>query len=303
MGTPHFAAVSLEHLIKARKKIALVVSQPDRESGRGRRLEQTPTKKIALMYGVEVKQPSSPNSPEFVSFLERVGPELIVVVSYGHILKPAVLAAAPKGCVNLHPSLLPKYRGAAPIEWAVIRGETETGITTIFMNEKMDAGEMIEQITVEIREDETAGELRERLAVRGAEVLLSTVDSIETGRGSKIPQNDAEATFAPKIKPEMSRIDWSEDSDRTARLIRGLSPNPGAHSSFRGKRIKFLRATSVKETAPGAPGELLASEGKLLVRAQGGWVWLKELQPEGKRPISDSDFINGYRPLAHEKME
>ena len=302
MGTPRFAAVSLEHLLRAKKEVSLVVSQPDRERGRGRRIEQTATKKVALEQGVDVAQPHSPNSSEFLESLRQIAPDLLVVVSYGHILKPALLDLPSAGCVNLHPSLLPKYRGAAPIEWAVIEGEKRTGITTIFMNEKMDAGEMIEQVTVDIGEEETAGELRERLAVKGAELLLSTVGLIERGEAKNIPQDDTQATYAPKIQPEVCRIDWSENHQRIARLIRGLSPSPGAYSFFRGKRMRLLRAVPSLETSTATEGELLTTE-RLLVRAEGGWVWLKELQPEGKKPISDIDFINGYHPVAHEKME
>lgn len=303
MGTPRFAAISLEHLLKAEKEISLVVSQPDRKKGRGRKIKPTPVKETALKYRIQVEQPPTPNSPEFIRTLKSIEPELIVVVSYGHILKPDILVLPSKGCINLHPSLLPKYRGAAPIQWAIIRGETETGITTFFMNEKMDAGDMIEQVRLSINEEETFGELEERLARLGADVLLSTVNLIESGKEKKIPQNDSEATFAPKIDPKICKVDWSEDSKHISQLIRGLSPQPGAYCFFRGKRIKLLRASWVAGDSPGEAGEIIVSEARLLVKAKNGSVWIKELQPEGKRPMKDSDFINGYRPKTHERME
>jgi methionyl-tRNA formyltransferase len=304
MGTPWFAAVSLQHLLRAGKEVCLAVSQPDRERGRGRRIEQTPVKKIALEHGVRMEQPITPNSPEFLRILKDVAPDMIVVVSYGHILKPAVLSVPRRGCVNLHPSLLPKYRGAAPIQWAIINGESETGITTLFMNEQMDAGDIIEQITVAIGDEQTTGDIREKVASRGAELLLSTVELVEAGKARRFPQNDAEATYAPKIDPKMCRIDWSIDSKQISQLIRGLSPYPGAHSYFRAKRIKFLRAVHVQEPSSGRElGEISSSDGRLLVSAKNGFVWVKEMQLEGKKPIRDSDFINGYAPRTHERIQ
>jgi len=304
MGTPWFAAISLQLLLRARKDVCLAVSQPDRERGRGRRIEQTPVKKVALDHGVRLEQPMTPNSSEFLHILKDVAPDIVVVVSYGHILKSSVLSVPPFGCVNLHPSLLPKYRGAAPIQWAIINGESDTGITTFFMNEDMDAGDIIEQITVPIGDEETTGDIKERLASRGAELLLSTVELIEAGKAQRSPQNDAEATYAPKIDPKICRIDWSVDSKEIAQLIRGLSPHPGAHSCFRGKRIKFLRAIHVQEPSDGRdPGEMVISDGRLLVSAKNGFVWVKQMQLEGRKPISDPDFINGYAPRTHERIE
>ncbi len=303
MGTPRFAAISLERLLKAGKDVCLVVSQPDRQKGRGRKIKYTPVKEIALKYGTPVEQPVTPNSSEFVRTLNDAVPELIVVVSYGHILKPSVLSVPSKGCVNLHPSLLPKYRGAAPIQWAIINGETETGITTLFMNEKMDAGEIIQQVHLSIGKEETAGELQQRIVSLGADVLLSTVESIEKGRIKRISQDDTEVTYAPKITPEICKIHWSKDYRRICNLIRGLSPYPGAYSFFRDKRIRLLKARTAEDSWPAEPGEITTSQTQLLVKAKNGLVSITELQPEGKTPISAVDFINGYHPCTGERLE
>jgi len=303
MGTPRFAAVALERLLHAGEEICLVVSQPDRERGRGRKLAPTPVKEVAMNYGVRLEQPVTPKLPHFVDLLTGISPELIVVVSYGHILKSNILTLPKRGCVNVHPSLLPKYRGAAPMQWTIIRGEVETGVTTFFMNDKMDSGDIIEQIALPVGQDEIFGELEQRLAHSGAELLLSTVQLLKRGEAKRYPQDDSKATYAPKIDAEMCRIDWSQDAKHISGLIRGLSPQPGAYCSFRGKRLKFLRAHAVDDVISGEPGELCSSGTRLLVKTGKGGVWITELQPEGRRPMKDSDFINGYHPRPHERME
>ncbi len=302
MGSPRFAAVSLETLVKAGKKISVVVTQPDRQRGRGRQIQHTPVKEVALRYRIETREPITPNSPEFVDELKEMAPDLIVLVSYGHILRSGILSVPERGCINLHPSLLPKYRGAAPVHWTIINGERETGVTTMLMNEKIDAGQILEQRRVPVGEEETTGELSDRLAYVGAELLLSTLSLLESGQLEAKEQNPAEVTYAPKITPEMCRIDWTQDARKIARLVRGLSPSPGSFSAFRGKRVKLLRAVDLPAGTGKCPGKIVPESKRLLIEAGLGLLWIKELQFEGKKPMSGSDFVNGYQPQQNEQM-
>jgi len=301
-GTPDFAAVSLDFLLKNRKKIILAVTQPDRPKGRGRKMDYTPVKKVALKNSVPVLQPESPKSVDFIEKLKEISPDLILVISYGHILREELLLIPQLECINLHPSLLPKYRGAAPINWAIIKGENETGVTTMFMTKRMDAGDIIEQRHVGIEKDEIASELETKLAEEGSKLLLSTLDLVEKGKEKRTPQNESGATYAPKLDLEMCRIDWRQDAESISNLIRGLAYTPGAYTYFRGRRAKLLRSEFKKGETVEEMGSIIVKKG-LSVAAKGGVVIVKEIQVEGKKIMNAVDFINGYKPKHGEKFE
>ncbi|MFH1313767.1 MAG: methionyl-tRNA formyltransferase [Candidatus Eisenbacteria bacterium] len=297
-GSPAFAVPSLERLLKSDHEIACVVTQPDRPAGRGLSLKASPVKACALTHGITVHQPEKFSTRTFREVLEAVAPDLIAVVAYGKILRPRMLALPRLGCVNLHASLLPKYRGVAPANWAIINDETKTGVTTIFMDPGVDTGDVILTRPVAIGEDETAGELLERLAVLGADVLVETCDLVAEGSAPRTKQDSELASYAPKFSKQDGRIVW----DRPARVvhnhIRGVSPWPGAMTGLKDKRVKIMR--SRLHAAPdvaGEPGKVIEidSENGILVSCSGGAVWLMTLQALGRRPVTGAEFARGYR--------
>ncbi len=305
LGTPEFALPSLRALSEAGYKPLAVVTRPDRPKGRGLRLEPPPVALLARELGIEVWQPSSPKEEGFFERLRSHEPDLLAVVAYGHILKKSLLDLPKMGCVNLHASLLPKYRGAAPISWAIIRGETRTGVTTMFMNEKMDEGDILLQEGVEIGEGETAGELGMRLAQIGSNLLVKTVKHIEAGKAQRIPQDHTQACFAPKLSQEMRWIDWTKPAREITSLVRGLAPEPGALTKFRGHSLKIIKVSVVdQETAfkvPGTIQELRKGKGPVVATAAGA-VLLDRVQMEGKKELDGGSFLNGYRAALGETL-
>lgn len=299
MGTPEFGVPSLASLHDRGHEIGLVVTQPDRPAGRGRKVAFSAVKKAALELGLPIAQPESVNASDFVDRLRALGPDLIVVVAFGQILSEDVLGVPSRGSVNLHASLLPRYRGVAPINWAIVDGETETGVTTMFMAKKVDAGEIILVRSTPIGEHETAGELSKRLSALGAEVLAETVDLIARGQAPRIRQEPALASYARKLKKSDGEIDWSVSAGRVYNRIRGMTPWPGAYTRYRGGVLSVLKAEPGEVSGRrGAPGEILRIEpGKGIEVALGeGSVWLIEVRPEGKKAMSAGDFARGYRP-------
>ncbi len=295
-GSPEFAVPSLKGLLASEHEIIAVVTQPDRPAGRGLKLKPPPVKQVAIEYGIEVFQPEKFNTTSFLDRIEALEPDLIVVVAYGKIFRRRSLSIPRLGCINLHASLLPKYRGIAPVNWAIINGETRTGVTTIFMDEGIDTGDIILSKEVAIGEDETAGELLSRLAQVGAEVLVETCNLIARGEATRIKQKDALASYAPKLTREIGLIRWSEPARKIHNLIRGVTPWPGAVARVGERRVKILR-TSISSDACGLPGEIKqvdASMGILVCCGNGG-IWLKELQAPGKKPLHGADFARGYR--------
>lgn len=258
-------------------------------------------KLAAQELGLEVYQPRSVNRPESLEYLRRLSPDLMVVAAFGQLLKKAVLELPRHGCINIHASLLPKYRGAAPIQWAIIRGERWSGVTTFLIDEGMDTGPILLQRAVAIGEDETAGELEERLSRLGAELIVETVERFLRGEIRPRPQ-PREGTLAPKIKEEDTRIRWERDAREVHNLVRGLSPKPGAYTTFRGKRIKLYRTKVIPEPPSGAPGEIIPHRRRLLVAAGNGIVEILSLKPEGKKEMRGIDFLNGYRPQEGESF-
>lgn len=308
MGTADFAAPTLRALAGAGHRMLAVYTQPDRPSGRGLRTSQSPVKRAARVLGLEVLQPESLKPAAEEERLRSLGPDLVVVVAYGLKLPPAFLKAPRHGCLNLHPSLLPKYRGAAPINWALIRGEAKTGISVIRMNERMDAGDIALQQEAEIYPDDDAGSLEARLAEKGADLMVRCLAETEEGRTAFIGQNEAMATLAPKLTPKDRAIDWNRTCRQVRNQVRGLTPRPGAQTRFRGKLLEVAGAREASGQALGVidtePGMVIGSGSGtgFLVRVADGVLALTRVKPEGKRMMSGDEFARGYRPEAGEKL-
>jgi methionyl-tRNA formyltransferase len=296
MGTPEFALPSLGAIIAADAPILLVITQPDRPKGRGQELRPPPVKELALAHGLPVFQPGRVKSPEVISRVEALAPACLVVVAYGQLLPERLLKIPALGTVNVHASLLPKYRGAAPIPWALIQGETVTGITTMLLDPGMDTGDMLLSREVPIGPEETGGSLHDRLAEVGASVLVETLARLAEGSLTPRAQDHSQATYAPMIHTEDCRVNWEEEAERVSRRIRALDPWPGAFTLWQGKRLKLFGCLAFAAGVAGAPhGTVLASgrEG-LEVAAGGGVVWIRSLQLEGRRRLGAADFLKGY---------
>jgi len=296
-GTPAFAVPSLDALVADGHQVALVVTQPDRPRGRSRStLLPPPVKERALALGIPVIQPERPRGEEFLAALRAAAPELGVVVAYGHILKPEVLAVPPLGMINVHASLLPRLRGAAPINWAILEGEAETGVTIMQMEAGLDSGPMLRRIATPIGPDETAGALTERLARLGAEALGGVVADLAAGRASPEPQDHARASFAPKVDRELARIDWTEPASRTANRIRAFDPAPGAWTSLGDTDLKCF-SPRLHGEAIGAPGSVMEAGPSLVVATGSGALQIGEVQPAGKSRMAAQAWLRG-RPIA-----
>jgi len=299
MGTPAFAVPTLEKVVAAGHDVRLVVCQPDRPAGRGQKLKAPALKVAAQRLKLPVAQPETFRDPAAVALLAQQAPEAIVVVAYGKILPRPVLEVAPHGCLNVHASLLPRYRGAAPIAWALLQGETQTGITIIRLVERMDAGPMLLQRVEPILRDDTAGTLGNRLAGIGAEALVETLALVAASGAEAREQDEAAATFAPKLTAADQVLDWKEPAAALGRRVRALAPQPGAQTVARGRLLKVL-AAEVREGVPerwdGEPGMVVGFESAgVLVRAGEGCLLLAQVQPEGKRPMNAGDFARGAR--------
>ena len=293
MGSPELAVPTFEALL-TRHQVVAAVTQPNKPAGRGQKQLPPAIKLAAEKAGVPVLQPRSARTPEFRDELARLAPDVAVVVAYGKILPQAVLDVPRHGCLNVHASLLPKYRGAAPIQWALIRGETETGVTIMQLDAGMDTGPMLLAGTIPIVEDDTAGTVAARLAPLGAELMLRALDRLEAGTLEPTPQDDALATMAPMLKKEDGRIDWTQTAARVRDRVRGVDPWPGATSTLDGEVLKVWRPKVVPGS--GAPGEVLGVDRDGLVVATGqGAVALGELQLPGRRRVPASAFVAGRK--------
>jgi methionyl-tRNA formyltransferase len=297
MGTPHFAVPSLSRLLSDGHEIVAVVTQPDRPSGRGRRLTSSPVKLLAVERELKILQPKNVNLEAPLETLTSLEPEVVVVVAFGGILRKPLLELPSTGCINLHASLLPKLRGVAPVNWAIIRGEKETGVTTMWMAEKVDAGEIIFQRRVSIHDEETASELEERLSEVGSELLSSTLDAVAEGSAPREPQDHSISSYAPKLKKEDGVIDWHRNAEELYNHIRGVTPWPGAQTTLRGEPLKILRAKVLDADSSHEPATVLNvdKEGAVAVAAGGGAVLIITVQPPGKKPMSAVDFARGRR--------
>ena len=295
MGTPDFSVPTLKALVDAGHDVAAVVTQPDKPKGRGKEMQMTPVKVQALEYKIPVYQPVKARDPEFVSLLKEMQPDAMVVAAFGQLLPKTILDIPQYGCVNIHASLLPKYRGAAPIQWAVINGDPYTGVSTQRMDEGVDTGDIILEEKVEIRPDETGGSLFDRLAEVGAELCVKTIEAIENGTAVYTPQDNSKATHTAKIHKELGSIDWTKSAKEIECLIRGLNPWPSAYTRLDGKTLKIWRANVLPDEKKAAPGCIIKAEkGSFLVQTGDGVLELLEVQLEGKKRMTTDAFLNGY---------
>lgn len=292
MGTPDFAVPSLQALLDRGDDICAVFTQPDKPKGRGHKLQPPPVKELALRHSLPVLQPDTLRDEAVQESIAELEPDAIIVVAYGKLLPPKVLSVPRLGCINVHGSLLPKYRGAAPIQWAVINGEKTTGVTTMFMAEGMDTGDMLLKSETEVGPEETSGELFDRLKLLGAKLLTETLDKLEQGELKAIPQDGTQATLAPLLKKEMSALDWSEPAQRIHDRIRGLNPWPCAAAVLDGKRVKLLASQVIE--GEGVPGTAYNLDGELAAACGRGMLRITELQADTGKRMSGKDYLLGH---------
>lgn len=296
MGTPDFAVGSLQALCESGKhEILAVVTQPDRPKGRGNKLLQTPVKEYALAQGLTVYQPQKVKTPEFVELLHELQPELIVVAAFGQFLSKEILELPKYGCINVHASLLPKYRGAAPIQYAIIKGEKESGVTIMQMDIGMDTGAMLDKVVVPIEENTTMGELHDALREQGAALLLEVIDKIAAGTAVAEPQDDAQATYATLLDRSMEHIDWSKTAQEVHNLIRGFNPAPSTFTKLpNGKSLKIWGSKMTAKSSAAAAGTVIeTSKHSFFVACGEGVLEITEVQPEAKKRMPAQVFLNG----------
>jgi methionyl-tRNA formyltransferase len=304
MGTPEFAVPSLEALLKSDDQVVGIVTQPDRPKGRGQVLTPPPIKLLAQREGIPFLQPVKIRVPEFLTALAAWKPDLIAVTAYGRILHSPILTLPPMGCVNVHGSLLPKYRGAAPVQWAVINGETETGITTMLMDEGMDTGAMLLQESLPIFPEDTSGTLAPRLAALGGSLLVKTIARLKAGTITPQPQNPALATLAPPLKKEDGVIDWATSASNIANRVRGLSPWPGAYTYLSSERWMVWSATQSPGKPDIAPGTIIeVTKQSIQVATGDGVLALKEIQPSNSKRLTVAQYLAGHRVSAGQRFD
>ena len=302
MGTPPFAVPPLQSLITAGHNVVGVVTRIDKPAGRGKVLTPPAVKIAAVQSEVPVFQPKRIREPESVAAIRAMGPDVIVVAAYGQILPREVLALPKYGCVNIHASLLPAYRGAAPINWAIINGEARTGITIMQMDEGMDTGGILAQESIPIGPDDTAGDLTAKLSEQGSRLIIDILARLESGGLTAVPQDNSKATMAPLLKKEDGQVDWTMSAKKIHDRVRGLSPWPGGYSWLEGKLVKILRTEAIEGVSE--PG-VLSGNGKddLAVGTGHGLLRLLSIQPEGKKPMSTPEFLRGHRGAVGKKFE
>lgn len=298
MGTPGFAVPSLQALVEAGYDVVGVVTQPDRPAGRGRRLMAPPVKEAALALELPVLQPQTLRHPEIVHQLRELAPDVVVVAAYGEILRPEVLAIPPHGCLNLHASLLPRHRGAAPVVAAILAGDEVTGITIMLMDEGMDTGPILTQSSMPVSSDDTAGALMEKLSYLAADLLIETLPAWLAGEIMPQPQDHEQATYHKLVRKQDGLVDWSLPAVEIWRRVRAYHPWPGAYTYWQGRLLKILRAQPLDDWAgPGSPGEVIRTDQGIVVVTGQGALLLEEIQMAGKRPMSVEDFVRGRRDL------
>ncbi|OLN33359.1 methionyl-tRNA formyltransferase [Desulfosporosinus metallidurans] len=314
MGTPDFAVPALRALVSGGHDVVGVFTQPDRPAGRGKNLKPSPVKVAAEELGLPVFQPAMIKTPEGIQLLRALAPDSIIVVAYGQILSKEILQLPSKGCINVHASLLPAYRGAAPLHWAVMKGETHTGVTTMLMDEGLDTGDMLLKREVPISTEATTGEIHDVLAVLGGDLLIDTLGALEKGTLISIPQT-GESNYAPLLNRNHERLDWSRRANELHDQIRGLNPWPGAFATFRGENLKIWRSTLSRQPDKAAETEVVSRESTvepgqiiriigdgLLVQTGEGVLEILEVQPAGKRSMSARDFFNGRHGQVGERL-
>lgn len=296
MGTPDFSVPTLESLIDSRHEVIAVVTQPDKPKGRGGAVQMPPVKETALKHNIPVYQPVRAKDPAFVEEMRALQPDAMVVIAFGQILSKELLDVPKYGCINIHASLLPAYRGAAPIQWAVINGDKETGITTMMMDVGMDTGDMLETAVIALDEKETGGSLFDRLSLMGGDLILSTLEKAENGTLVRTPQDHEKATYVKKIPKTLGDIDWTMDAASIERLIRGLNPWPSAYTRWNGKMLKIWDAEVLPAESDAACGTVLAASGAdLKVQTGNGVLKINSVQLEGKKRMDTAAFLRGYQ--------
>jgi methionyl-tRNA formyltransferase len=299
MGTPDFSVPALEALVKAGHDVIAVVTQPDKPKGRGKEVSMTPVKEKAVSLGIPVYQPVKARNPEFVSLLSELNPDAMVVAAFGQILPKSILDIPKYGCINIHASLLPKYRGASPIQHAVIDGEKESGITTMMMAEGLDTGDILDQESVTLDEQETGGSLHDKLSEIGGRLILTTLKKLEEGTAVRTPQDESKTCYVGMIKKTMGDIDWSMEAAAIERLIRGLNPWPSAYTSWNGKVLKIWAAEVLSKEYEGICGQVVETDkNSLIVKTGKGSLKLTELQLQGKKRMDTASFLRGYQVTA-----
>lgn len=295
MGTPDFAVPVLEALTESKHEVVAVVTQPDKRKGRGKEMQYTPVKTAALNHGIEVYQPAKVKDEEFQNVLRDINADVIVVVAFGQILPPSIIHMPKYGCINVHASLLPKYRGAAPIQWAVIDGEKKTGITTMQMDEGLDTGDMMLKEVVPVDEKETGGSLHDKLAACGGKIILETLQKVEDGTVTYTKQDDSKSNYAKMLDKNLGKIDFTKKAVEIERLIRGLNPWPSAYTMLNGKTLKIWDA-DVLEGENETPGKIVnITKDQIWISTGEGILAVNELQLEGKKRMNTEDFLRGYK--------
>lgn len=296
MGTPDFAVETLNEIVNAGHEVALVVTQPDKPKGRGNKMQFPPVKERALELGLSVEQPVKVKDDEFINKLKEIKPDAIVVVAFGQILPERILNLPKYGCFNVHASLLPHLRGAAPIQWSVIDGEKESGVTIMFMEKGLDTGDMIAKTVVPLNEKETGGSLHDKLMIAGAKLLVETLPKIEQGDIVREKQDDSQSTYAKMLDKQLGKLDFhTQTAEEMERLIRGLNPWPSAYISLDGKTLKIWSADVIKEELPGEVGTIVkVVKDGFYIKTKEGCLNVKELQLEGKKRMDTKSFLLGY---------
>lgn len=296
MGTPDFAVPPLEFLSKTRHEISLVITRPDRPKGRGKKILPPPVKNAAIKYGYPIIQPESVRDPDFYEKIKKINPDIIVVIAYGHILSRQILDIPRLGAINIHASLLPRLRGPAPIHRAIMEGEKETGVTSMLMDAGMDTGDILLYEKTPVYPDDDAGSLHDRLSVMGAKILIKTIEQFEKGKVDPIPQDHEKSTYAPMLKKNEGRIDWSLHGEKLDCFIRGMSPWPGAFTFCDGKRFKIFRGKPVRTEVNEKPGTVLKGfDNELKVATGDGILSVLEIQGESGKRLSIEKFLRGHK--------
>lgn len=306
MGTPDFAVGTLEALIEAGHEVIGVVTQPDKPKGRGKTLMATPVKEVALKHQIPVYQPKKVREAGFTETLGRLAPDVIVVAAFGQIITKEILDIPRFGCINVHASLLPAYRGAAPIQWAVINGEKESGVTIMQMDEGLDTGDMIDKVVVPLAQDETGGSLFDKLSQAGARLCVKVLKDLEEGNAVRVKQPEESTTpYASMISKKMGEIDWNRSAKSIEQLIRGLDPWPSAYTKLQGKTLKLWKAEAQKENVPeGVPGEVVKVErDTFCIQTGDGILKIEEVQLEGKKRMDTAAFLRGFHLSQGERLD
>ncbi|MGL5650809.1 MAG: methionyl-tRNA formyltransferase [Paraclostridium sp.] len=294
MGTPEFAVPCLQKIIDEGHEVVAVVTQPDKPKGRGKKLAMPPVKELALEYDIPVYQPLKAREESFVDTLKEIKPELIVVVAFGQILPKSILDIPKYGCVNVHASLLPRYRGAAPLNWVIINGEEKTGVTTMYMDEGLDTGDMILKSEILLDDEITAGELHDKMMIDGAEVLKETIDLIEKGEAPREKQSNEDTCYSPIMNKSLGNIDWNKSAIDIHNLVRGINPWPSAYTTYEGQTMKIWKTKVIDKNSDKEPGTIISVDKEgINVSTSKGIVQIKEIQISGKKRMEVPEYIKG----------